>query len=287
MDWSRCASETLLELMPGNDQATWLPASLRHRLKVLAVPAYRAAWQERRRLSSLPKYASGSTRFLNHIIEFVDAPSVLELQDQLFERQIYRFAAPTDSPRIIDGGANVGLSVLYFKTLYPKSHVVAFEADPAIFAVLERNCRSCQLANVQLVNAALWAAGGVVPFLQEGGLSGRVTGEAGAPGVVTVPTCRLRDYLRESVDLLKLDIEGAETDVLLDCDGALENVNNIVVEHHSVRDKRQTLHVVVDLLQRAGFRLYLEPAVANQQPLFRRRHVYDWDVQMNVFGFRT
>jgi hypothetical protein len=43
-----------------------------------------------------------------------------------------------------------------------------------------------------------------------------------------VSTCRLRDYLTQSVDLLRLDIEGADVDVLLDCADLLGQVRNFL-----------------------------------------------------------
>ena len=45
----------------------------------------------------------------------------------------------TSTPRILDCGANVGLASLFFRRLYPQARITAFEADPALFAILEAN----------------------------------------------------------------------------------------------------------------------------------------------------
>jgi len=71
--------------------------------------------------------------------EIVDGLSFVLMYRDIFEQHSYRFRTNEQKPYIIDGGANVGLSVLYFKELYPRSQIVAFEPDDDIFSVLERN----------------------------------------------------------------------------------------------------------------------------------------------------
>jgi FkbM family methyltransferase len=262
-----------------------VPQPMKEVIKRAIRPHLRYERAERRRLDHMPRYTAGRTRLFGRWFEFVDAGTYLDMLDQQFGRGIYRFASNTDEPTIIDGGANIGLSVLYFKCLYPASKVVAFEADPAIFDVLERNCKSYELKGVELIPKAIWTSEGFVRFEQEGSLSGRISA-AEETGTVTVPSCRLGEYLNRPVDLLKLDIEGAETEVLLDCSAQLNRVANIFVEHHSFVNKPQDFHVLVHLLHDAGFRLLVEPATVVTHPLLGRR-TGSMDCQMNVFGFRT
>ncbi len=248
-------------------------------------PDYRYRFRETGRLDSMPRYTQGTTQLFGHTIEFIDACTYLAMVDELFERGVYQFTAKTERPLIIDGGANIGLSVLFFKRLYPDSRIIAFEADPAIFPVLQRNCGACALQNVQLVNKALWISDTTLPFRQEGSLAGRIDTNVAAQ-TVSIPTCRLSEFLNEPVDLLKLDIEGAETEVLKECADRLGNVTNLFVEHHSFQHQPQNLHVLIDLLHTAGFRLFVEPATAASQPLVARKIICGMDVQLNIFGFR-
>lgn len=44
------------------------------------------------------------------------------------------YGSLSEAPRIIDGGANIGLSVIYFKQLFPRSRTTAFEPDAKILA---------------------------------------------------------------------------------------------------------------------------------------------------------
>ena len=84
-------------------------------------------------------------------------------------------------------------------------------------------------------NAALWTSAGRVTFRAEGTDSGMIDGLAGTVdgAAVDVPSLRLRDILAaERIDLLKLDIEGAEDAVLADCEPVLDRVGAIVMDLH-------------------------------------------------------
>src|SRR5205085_2620863 len=133
--------------------------------------------------------------------------------DDLFVKQALRFEFSGSVPRIIDCGANIGLSSLYFKRLYPAARITAYEADPEIHGILSENLRRNGAADVESVNAAVWTQNGMINFLCEGADSGTLSELAGALNGTdrSVPSIRLRDVLAgETVDLLKIDIEGAE-----------------------------------------------------------------------------
>src|SRR5438309_286226 len=58
---------------------------------------------------------------------------------EIFVPQVYRFTPTRPDPLIFDCGANIGMAVLYFKWMYPRSRIVAFEPEPATFELLKRN----------------------------------------------------------------------------------------------------------------------------------------------------
>src|SRR5207249_9703948 len=232
----------------------------KRRVKAMLARASENESNERERLEQMPRYVAGQTQLFGRTIEFVDACTYLLMYNELFERQLYRFETASVHPLIIDGGANIGLSSIYFKCLYPESKIIAFEADPVIFEVLRRNCSAFGLTEVELVPKALWGSETVLSFQPEGSLAGRICEGKQAGVGKAVETRRLRDYLQRPVALLKLDIEGAETEVLRDCADLLTNAEHIFVEHHSFLDRPQDLHIVINLLQQAGFRLFIEAA---------------------------
>jgi hypothetical protein len=98
---------------------------------------------------------------------------------------------------------------------------------------------------------------------------------------------RLRDFLDSPVDLLKLDIEGAGTDVLLDCANRLTDVGAVFVEYHSFAGSEQRLDVLLSSLKSAGFRVLIQTEMCPPQPLIERRNYLGIDLQWNVFGVRV
>src|ERR1700741_4710485 len=77
----------------------------------------------------------------------------------------------------------------------------------------------------------------------------------------------MRDWLNEPIDLLKLDIEGAEFDVLKDCDDRLSIVKCLFVEYHSFASQRQRLPELFAMLRDAGFRVHVQKDYFRASPL--------------------
>lgn len=186
-------------------------------------------------------------------LEFVDAASCISAFDYIVVRGWNDFTPGTTRPRILDCGANIGISVLHYKRLWPEAEIVAFEADPAICEVLGRNLRRNSASDVEIVQAALWDTEGEVTFQPDGADAGRVlTGVGGAVGI-RVKTQRLADYLEQPVDLVKMDIEGAETRVLADCRLCLPNVRRLIIEFHSLAECPGGLAPLLNTLEECGF----------------------------------
>jgi FkbM family methyltransferase len=244
--------------------------------------------REIRRLRALPRYQATSTWLLGPTLQFVDARSFLVSCYEIFGRQVYRFPSSRESPRILDCGANIGLATLYWKQLYPEARITAFEPDPIIFRALARNCAEWQTTRVELVDQAMWSEDGEMQFWPEGGHSGRLLpdGSLGGRASISVRTGRLRDYLRGPIDLLKLDIEGAETEVLLDCADGLGGVEHLFVEYHSFIDREQRLDTLLAVLRSAGYRIHVQPKLAAWNPFVTRPEFQGMDQTVNIYAFR-
>jgi FkbM family methyltransferase len=158
---------------------------------------------------------------------------------------------------MLDCGANVGVVTLYLKRRYPDASITAFEADPEIAATLARNVEDNRLSDVDIIAAAVWDSAGETTFVAEGADSGGVAVDyrGSSRKRITVPTVRLRDILANEtrVDLLKLDIEGAEHRVLADCESELGKVKAIAVELHDFDIANRRSPATLELLSRAGF----------------------------------
>lgn len=259
---------------------------LKHLCKLLVQPKYRKHHFALKQITNLPRYTSGSTSLFETEFELVDSASFLFMYREIFIQQIYRFQAQSQNPLIIDGGANIGLSLLYFKQLYPDSRIIAFEPDIQVFHTLKRNVNNFNLLNIELVNKAIWNSETELEFMSEGADGGRILNIEAGTTTYKVSTIRLCHYLNEPVDFLKLDIEGAETEVIQDCQDLLFNVRNLFIEYHSFVGKPQTLPTIINILSNVGFRLHIHPPVTSPQPFYHRHVHMGMDMQLNIFAFR-
>lgn len=208
-------------------------------------------------------------------IHFFDYHIFATLFEELYVAEVYYFSASSPEPLIVDCGSNIGLSVLYFKRLYPKSRVIAFEPDTATFKMLELNVKSNNLADVTLVNKALSDSVGSVPFYISPERPGLLVQSLrkenlSSSQVTSVETETLSTYLTEPVDFLKMDIEGAEDQVLKDLNetGKLALVREIVLEyHHHLTPREDKLGVFLKTLEQTNFGYQLKAAVV---PPFRK-----------------
>lgn len=120
---------------------------------------------------------------------------------------------------VIDGGANLGYFTLLLSRLVgPSGHVIAIEPSPPNLAKLRHNLEINKIQNVEVVAKALWPKSGeALPFyLTEYGGYDSLFSHDKVTGTVEVETITLRDVILQNIvpALIKLDIEGAEVEVL-------------------------------------------------------------------------
>lgn len=232
----------------------------------------------RKRLWDKPP--GSAIKLLDYRIRITDGPNAYMQFKDVFIRGNYRFTCDRPDPLIIDGGSNMGMSILGFKGDYPACRVIGFEPDPQIFKLLQENlARNGAAEGVTLVPAGLADHEGTVNFAADGSSGGRISD---GPETSSIRVVRLSDYLDQPVDFLKLNIEGAELPVLRECAerGVLSNVKKLVVEHHGWRQGPQPLGDLLNVLDRAGFRYMIHDfdaeSCATSKPPFRLRAKAPW-----------
>jgi FkbM family methyltransferase len=195
-------------------------------------------------------------RWRGYAIRIADGPTFYHQYRYIFENGVYHFQAQRSNPVIIDGGSNAGLSILYFKELYPSSRVVAFEPDPDIFAILKENVGRNALGDVTLINAGLGPESGSYTFTQRDADAGSFDDSENG---ILARMETLSSYLEEPVDFLKLNIEGQELSVLREAEasGRLQMVRQLALEYHDWAAEDQRLAAILDLLSRQGYRYVL------------------------------
>jgi len=239
------------------------------------------------RLKNIPRYNIGTIEMYGVKIKYVDSASFLFIYEELFKKKIYKFNTSNKKPYIIDAGANIGLSIIYFKELYPNSEIIAFEPDENVFEALEHNIKMMKYSDVKLVKKALWNSETTLNFMVEGADGGRVAVKGDIDRVVKVETVTLREYLNRKVDLLKIDIEGAEISVLESCNDLLSNVDRIFIEYHSFVNREQELHRLLLMLTAAGFRYNIQQiGIFSPNPFVQINQSLCMDNQLNIFAYR-
>ncbi len=228
-------------------------------------------------LSNAPRGVRGSTEILGWMIEYADAPTLCAgIRNQVLDG-VNDFRAASEAPRIIDCGANIGISVLRFKQLYPKARITAFEPDPVACAALRRNTSQNGFPDVTVIEAAVWDCEGVMRFHTDGADGGHLLpneDSLGNDGPLRVRTVRLADYLQEPVDFVKLDVEGAELVVLQDCARHLENVACLAVEVHYRVSRPGDLAELLCILGQTGFKVSLATPFSGAEPRIDLRTAY-------------
>jgi FkbM family methyltransferase len=152
---------------------------------------------------------------------------------QMFWRGDYESPKPLDDVRsIVDLGANVGYSCLYWCQRYPQSHVTAFEPHPVHLDAIRVNlARNGLLNRVKVVGAAAGTRERH-SYLTDGRSSSTVTDQPAA-FQIRVLDIFLEQELTSKIDILKIDIEGGEYEILSDPRFAKLDVRALVIEWHN------------------------------------------------------
>lgn len=236
---------------------------------------------------SKKRYKEKKINFLNYKIQVPDALSFIWQFKEIFVDESYKFESELTEPVIYDCGSNIGLSCIYFKRIFPGAIIKAFEADPKISKYLKENLNANGLNDVEVIDKAVWVNDGGVELNIEGadGSSIYVEGKKQKVGSI-----RLKDLLdsESRIDMLKIDIEGAENDVILDCGNSLKIVNNIFIEYHSYTNSQQKLSELLNVLEQNNFRYFIRNDSSRNMPLINKTNKSNpaMDLQLNIFGYR-
>ncbi|MEO6903111.1 MAG: FkbM family methyltransferase [Bacteroidia bacterium] len=259
---------------------------IKHTLKYLYDTPYRKLHKELHRILQIPRFKTNTTNLFENEFHFVDSASFLFIYNEVFKRKIYQFKSDAPKPYIIDCGANVGLSVLFFKQIYPTSEIIAFEPDPKVFNVLFENVKQLNLPDIMLINKAVWDHNTTLNFSPDGADAGRLDTTKNEHSY-EVETTTLSQYLTRTVDLLKIDIEGAEFTVLKNIKNSLKNVQHLFVEYHSFSGEPTVLNEILGILTEYNFRYYIESVgIKSPQPFMKINSFMGMDNQLNIFAYK-
>lgn len=206
------------------------------------------------------------------------------IYQEIFKDYNYDQPGLPEAPVILDVGANIGLFSLYMKQKYPAARIVAFEPAPENYQALLRNLELHQVRGVTTYPYALGPQAGDATFTYYPQMPGNSTlhpdgkvlqkrlmgerlgqdqaAELFEETTITVQVERLSAFLARQAevdrfDLLKIDVEGAELEVLSGIDDSdWDKIQHVLLE---VSDADGALAKVEDLLRGKGLSVASEP----------------------------
>lgn len=171
----------------------------------------------------------------------------------------------SNAPLVLDAGANIGLFSARVFQVRPAASVCSVEADPSTFEVLKRNSQENLRYRWCPLHFALWDMDGLACFEKARSSTG---GRVSEMGEVRVPAITLQRLIWENahgwIDLLKMDIEGAEEAVLTAGQAVLQQVGCAIVELHPTRCRAES---VIAILTANFDHLYVVPGRKSAKPL--------------------
>jgi FkbM family methyltransferase len=227
----------------------------------------------------------GITRFNGWKVKYNDASSLIGMYNEIIYNEHYRFIPKNEYPLIIDCGSNIGISVLYFYETIRNVYIVAIEADPEISSILKENLISNN-CKAEIIQKVIWTTN------DEELSFGSIGADAGSlfslDNTKKIKSIRLKDLLEkyDAIELLKIDIEGAEIKVIKDCENNLSHVNKVFVEYHSFSSSEQELDILLSIMTKNGFRYKILPARKEQKPFLTYLKQEKMDLQLNIFFYR-
>ncbi len=204
---------------------------------------------------------------LDFVFRWKDFYMVNEVLVQSEYLRVLGFIKGIEAPLILDLGANIGTFSMYFLKHFPKSKIYAYEASAETFSILQKNKGKNKDSDWSVFQAAVWKDDGFISFeTKEFSGGSRINSE----GSETVPAVKLLTILEKisdekMIDLLKIDVEGAEEAVLLSCDNHLfSRIQNLVIELHPMVCNTTA---VVNLLRENFDYIYEIPDRKSSKPL--------------------
>jgi FkbM family methyltransferase len=160
----------------------------------------------------------------------------------IIEKHKYNFKEKYEPEYIIDAGANVGMAAIYFANKYKNAKIIAIEPESGNYDLLKQNTKN--YANIITKKAALWNVSGEISLFDTGLGNDAFMVESDKAKLntpaknikQTIKTVTVDDIIDEfhinSIDILKIDIEGSEKEVFETSASWVNKTKCIIVELH-------------------------------------------------------
>lgn len=203
----------------------------------------------------LADHKEGKISISLYAINFPNYLHFKALVEEIFISREYAVLGLGEAPFIIDCGANIGFTTLFLKKMYPQAKIICFEPDPTSFAFLKKNIEGNQLKKVSYEQKALALEQGFIKMSVGNHTESSTFFLDETKQVYSVPAVKLSDSIIEVVDLLKIDVEGAESQIMQDLNQSrkFSLIKNIIMEYHYSTEEQNFLAQSLSYLEAWGF----------------------------------
>ena len=212
-------------------------------------------------LGRIPGIDESTAKFLGYYVKVGKFGDFYWTFMEVFIEEDYMFSTETSQPSIIDCGGNIGISTLYFKWLYPDSVVTVFEPESHNIELIRYNIQKNNLSNVNLVEVAVGAEEGEL-MLSGSGRASTIRPDRTSVDISEnnqkVVVKVLSGYIDGTVDFLKMDIEGAEDDVINELIDSkkIRMITALTFEYHRRENESPSRFInLCDSLEKSGLQI--------------------------------
>jgi FkbM family methyltransferase len=172
--------------------------------------------------------------------------------EQIFhEAFVKKFHVPAEEIRpatVLDLGCNIGLTVAHYEQLWPEAEIIGVDLDAENCVVARRNC-----VRARILNVAVAATSGTQTYSGAEAWSFRLD-PSGDRAVEARTLDELAGLFGSGVDFVKMDIEGAEWEVVTAPGKWPERVGSLLIEIHGNEGRRQAgIDEMTGYLEDKGF----------------------------------
>ncbi len=217
--------------------------------------------------SKITKVKFHSQSFLGFKIRFDNYGAFFALFTEMFIYNVYYFKSPVKDPFIIDCGGNIGMSLIYFKYLFPKAKIECYEPDPTTFQILKKNVQLNKFSSITLIQKGVSGKDGKMKFYSFGDIQGGsgntlLESQVNFKNIKSfdVDVVELRKENYSKIHFLKIDIEGAEGFMFESFkeNDFLSIVDNVNLEYHyDISYEGNKLSLILSVLEKYKYNIII------------------------------
>lgn len=181
---------------------------------------------------------------------------------EIFNRKSYSrpWYELNENDTAVDIGAHIGVFTLYAAANVPKGKVFAYEPIYGNFSLLKKNVKQNRLTNVKIFNKAVTSNGRKIKiYVSPSNSGGHSIYPVDHNKIAEVESVTLENLMKQNriskINFLKLDVEGAEFDIILKTPkNVFKKIDKIVMEYHDFTAKENNHKEIVSFLAECGFK---------------------------------